>query len=33
LSVSVFEKTPIYQLVTERDYNPPEIQCKQVKLF
>ncbi len=34
LSVSVFEKTPIYQLVTERDYKLPDHHaCKQLKLF
>jgi hypothetical protein len=34
LSVSVFEKTPFYQLVTERDYKTPDHHvCKQLKLF
>ena len=34
LSVSVFEKIPIYQLVTERDYKLPDHHvCKQLKLF
>jgi IS4 transposase len=34
LSVSVFEKTPLYQLVTERDYRIPDrVRCNQLKLF
>jgi len=34
LSVSVFEKVAIYQLITERDRNPPiASSCNQLKLF
>jgi len=34
LSVSVFEKIPIYQLVTERDYKRNDtVACNQLKLF
>ncbi len=34
LSVSVFEKVPFYQLVTERDFRTPEPPaCNQLKLF
>ncbi|TKB09597.1 IS4 family transposase [Desulforhopalus sp. IMCC35007] len=34
LSISVFEKTPLFQLVTERDYRTPDApSCNQLKLF
>jgi hypothetical protein len=34
LSVSIFEKIPIYQLITENDCkNEPAVTCKQLKLF
>ncbi len=34
LSVSVFEKTPIYQMITDRNYKPTDSDiCKQLKLF
>ena len=34
LSVSVFEKIPIYQLVTDRDYKIEDVAvCNQLKLF
>ncbi len=34
LSVSAFEKVPIYQLITDHDYNnEPTTTCKQLKLF
>jgi hypothetical protein len=34
LSVSVFEKIPLYQLVTDMDYKSPDTQlCNQLKLF
>jgi hypothetical protein len=34
LSISVFEKTPLFQLVTEMDYRTPDApSCNQLKLF